>query len=192
MAYVENGKWRRFIGDGTSVSTYMRSEGPLAELITLEPAGPAPDYTPIPLAGMRIGMMPRLRAPRRRSPPTRQGSQYWTQGQLRGMVPHAQTPGSECLSVNRNRFGFGICSPGSVRFGAWQVRVRFGLVQGRSGFGSVWCMAGLGSVRFCRPHGRVRFGFSALELGSVPILIPKSNREARGSGMGGATRMRCG
>ena len=105
-----------------------------------------------------------------------------------------QAPGSECLrvSVNRNRFGFGICSPGSVRFGAWQVRVRFGLVHGRSGFGSVWCMAGLGSVRFCRPRGWVRFGFSALKLGSGPILIRKSNHAARGRGMGGATRMRRG
>ena len=94
--------------------------------------------------------------------------------------PQRQAPGSECLAVNRNRLGFGICSPGSVRFGALQVRVRFG---------SVWCMAGLGSVRFCRPHGRVRFGFSALKPGSGPILTPKSNRKTRGSCMGGATRM---
>ena len=85
-----------------------------------------------------------------------------------------QAPGSEYLSVNRNRFGFGIYSPGSVRFGARQVRVRFGLVHGRSGSGSVGLAAG-GPV-----------------LCSGPILIPESNHEARGSGMGEATGMRRG
>ena len=112
--------------------------------------------------------------------------------------PRFGVPLSESKSVRfwdlQSGFGSVWCmaGPGSLRFGAWQVRARFGLVHGRSGFGSGWCMAGLGSVRFCRPRGWGRLGFSALKLGAGPILIPKSNHEARGSGMGRATRMRRG